>query len=174
MKFSAQLRCGVLIALATRGSAAMRLPAIFSEHMVLQAGVNAPVWGWAEDGEEITIAGADKRWIWANARIAGDTVIVSHPDVHSPVADRYAWADNPVAVGANLYNGAGVPASQFRTDAPEIAERPEPHWFMILIRAHTQMRRRSWQNSDHGEMMGDPPITFASARQMKVRRASPL
>ncbi|MEI8062952.1 MAG: sialate O-acetylesterase [Verrucomicrobiota bacterium] len=62
------------------------------------------------------IAGADKKWIWANAKMAGDTVIVSHPDVKEPVAVRYAWAHNPA--GANLYNGAGLPASPFRTDAP--------------------------------------------------------
>ena len=62
------------------------------------------------------IAGADKKWIWANAKIAGDTVIVSHPDVPTPVAVRYAWANNPVT--ANLYNGAGLPASPFRTDMP--------------------------------------------------------
>ena len=62
------------------------------------------------------IAGADHKWIWANAKLAGDTVIVSHPDVKSPVAVRYAWANNPAE--ANLYNGAGLPASPFRTDAP--------------------------------------------------------
>ena len=62
------------------------------------------------------IAGADHKWIWANAKLAGDTVIVSHPDVKSPVVVRYAWANNPAE--ANLYNGAGLPASPFRTDAP--------------------------------------------------------
>ena len=74
----------------------------------------------AKNGElgGFAIAGADKQWLWANAKIVDDTVIVSHPDVKSPVAVRYAWADNPVAVGANLYNGAGLPASPFRTDAP--------------------------------------------------------
>ena len=72
----------------------------------------------AKNGElkGFAIAGADKKWVWANAKIAGDTVIVSHSDVKTPVAVRYAWANNPV--GANLYNGAGLPASPFRTDAP--------------------------------------------------------
>jgi sialate O-acetylesterase len=59
------------------------------------------------------IAGADKKWVKASAKIAGDKVIVSHPEVKAPVAVRYAWAENP---DCNLYNGAGIPASQFRTD----------------------------------------------------------
>lgn len=61
------------------------------------------------------IAGADKRFYWADARIDGDQVIVSSPEVAQPVAVRYAWADNPS--GCNLYNSAGLPASPFRTDS---------------------------------------------------------
>jgi sialate O-acetylesterase len=59
------------------------------------------------------IAGEDRRFVWADARIDGDTVIVSSPKVMKPVAVRYGWADNPIA---NLYNSAGLPASPFRTD----------------------------------------------------------
>ncbi|MBN2310620.1 MAG: sialate O-acetylesterase [Candidatus Hydrogenedentes bacterium] len=59
------------------------------------------------------VAGEDKRWVWADARIEGRTVIVSSPLVENPVAARYAWADNPAC---NLYNGEGLPASPFRTD----------------------------------------------------------
>jgi sialate O-acetylesterase len=59
------------------------------------------------------IAGEDRRFVWADARIDGDTVIVSSPKVVKPVAVRYGWADNPIA---NLYNKAGLPASPFRTD----------------------------------------------------------
>jgi sialate O-acetylesterase len=59
------------------------------------------------------ICGPDHRWQWADARIDGDTVVVWRDDVTSPVAVRYAWADNPVC---NLANGAGLPASPFRTD----------------------------------------------------------
>jgi sialate O-acetylesterase len=59
------------------------------------------------------IAGSDRKWVWAKARIEGGTVIVSSPEVKSPVAVRYAWADNP---SAPLVNGAGLPASPFRTD----------------------------------------------------------
>jgi len=70
----------------------------------------------AKDGElkGFAIAGADKKWFWAKARIAGEQVVVSSPEVKTPVAVRYAWADNP---DCNLYNGAGLPASPFRTDA---------------------------------------------------------
>ncbi len=59
------------------------------------------------------IAGADRKFVWADARIEGNTVVVSSPQVPEPVAVRYAWADNPVC---NLYNRAGLPASPFRTD----------------------------------------------------------
>lgn len=60
------------------------------------------------------IAGDDKKWVWADAVIDGDTVVVSSKDVPSPVAVRYAFSQNPV--GANLYNKEGLPASPFRTD----------------------------------------------------------
>lgn len=59
------------------------------------------------------IAGADKRWVAASARIEGSTVVVSCPEVREPVAVRYAWANNP---DCNLYNGADIPASPFRSD----------------------------------------------------------
>ncbi len=59
------------------------------------------------------IAGADHKFVWADAVIQGDTVVVSSPQVAKPVAVRYAWAVNPVC---NLYNKAGLPAVPFRTD----------------------------------------------------------
>lgn len=59
------------------------------------------------------IAGADRRFVWADARIEGDTVIVFSENIPNPVAVRYGWADNPIV---NLYNKAGLPASPFRTD----------------------------------------------------------
>ena len=69
----------------------------------------------ARDGElkGFTLAGADQRWAKASARIEGDKVIVSSPDVKQPAAVRYSWAGNP---DGNLFNGAGLPASPFRTD----------------------------------------------------------
>ena len=59
------------------------------------------------------VAGADKQWRHAAAKIIGNTVVVTSPEVKQPVAVRYAWADNP---DCNLYNRAGLPASPFRTD----------------------------------------------------------
>lgn len=70
----------------------------------------------ARDGPPkwFAIAGDDKKFVWADARIDGQSVIVSSPQVPRPVAVRYAWADNPD--GCNLYNATGLPASPFRTD----------------------------------------------------------
>ncbi len=63
--------------------------------------------------EGFAICGADRRWVWANARIDGGTVLVESPQVARPVAVRYGWAENPTC---NLYNRAGFPAGPFRTD----------------------------------------------------------
>lgn len=57
------------------------------------------------------IAGADKKFVWANAVIENNTVIVWNNSIKKPVAVRYAYADNPQ--GANLYNKEGLPASPF-------------------------------------------------------------
>lgn len=62
---------------------------------------------------EFSVAGKDQKWHWAEARIEGDAVIVSSPEVPEPMAARYAWQANPVAT---LFNGAGLPAVPFRTD----------------------------------------------------------
>jgi sialate O-acetylesterase len=59
------------------------------------------------------VAGADKKFVWADARVEGNEVVVSAKGVDEPVAVRYAWANNPEA---NLYNAEGLPASPFRTD----------------------------------------------------------
>nr|WP_232793834.1 sialate O-acetylesterase [Siphonobacter sp. SORGH_AS_0500] len=71
----------------------------------------------AIDGEplgDFAIAGSDKKFVWAQARIEGDQVVVWSDEVLNPQYVRYAWADNPVH--ANLYNKEGLPASPFRTD----------------------------------------------------------
>ncbi len=62
---------------------------------------------------EFAVAGADRVWHWAEAKIDGDTVVVSSPDVPEPVAVRYAWQANPLAT---LFNAAGLPAAPFRSD----------------------------------------------------------
>jgi len=66
-----------------------------------------------DDLKGFAIAGQGRKFVWADARIEGDTVVVSSDEVSQPVAVRYAWADNPLC---NLYNKAGLPASPFRTD----------------------------------------------------------
>lgn len=72
--------------------------------------------GLVERGSQLggfAIAGSDGRFVWADARIDGNTVVVSSASVKNPVAVRYAWADNPDR--ANLYNKEGLPAAPFRT-----------------------------------------------------------
>ena len=71
----------------------------------------------AKDGQQLqhfAIAGEDKKFMWAQAEIKGNRILVSHPDIKQPKAVRYAWADNPEA--ANLINQEGLLASPFRTD----------------------------------------------------------
>jgi sialate O-acetylesterase len=63
--------------------------------------------------EGFAVAGEDKKFVWADAAIEGDSVVVSSKEVAKPVAVRYGWADNP---DCNLYNKEGIPASPFRTD----------------------------------------------------------
>jgi sialate O-acetylesterase len=60
------------------------------------------------------VAGADKKWHWAEAQIDGDTIVVRAAAVPEPVAVRYAFTANPA--GCNLYNRDGLPASPFRSD----------------------------------------------------------
>ncbi len=72
----------------------------------------------AKGGAEITgftIAGTDGTFVPAEARIDGETIVVSNPQVSDPTAVRYAWADDPIC---NLINSAGLPAVPFRSDHP--------------------------------------------------------
>lgn len=62
---------------------------------------------------QFQIAGDDKKWVWADAHIIGDYILVSSSLVQYPTQVRYAWQANPVAT---LFNGAGLPAAPFRTD----------------------------------------------------------
>ena len=72
----------------------------------LVAGGDEPLKGFA-------IAGMDREFVWADAKINGDSIVVSSDKVTAPIAVRYAWADNPVC---NLSNKEVLPASPFRTD----------------------------------------------------------
>jgi sialate O-acetylesterase len=72
--------------------------------------------GMIAKGEKLTgfaIAGEDHKFVWAEAQIDGNSIVVSSPEVANPVAVRYGWANNP---DCNLYNKEGLPASPFRTD----------------------------------------------------------
>jgi sialate O-acetylesterase len=60
-----------------------------------------------------TVAGPDRRFVPAEARVDGESIVVSSAEVKEPVAVRYAWAGDPVA---NLVNKEGLPASPFRSD----------------------------------------------------------
>lgn len=60
-----------------------------------------------------TVAGKDKRFVPATARIEGETVVVRSEEIKDPAYIRYAWANDPQAT---LFNGAGLPAVPFRTD----------------------------------------------------------
>jgi sialate O-acetylesterase len=71
----------------------------------------------SRDGQlkRFAIAGADRKFVWADAKVDGQSVIVSSPKVPAPVAVRYAWSQNPD--GCNLTNDTDLPAAPFRTDA---------------------------------------------------------
>jgi sialate O-acetylesterase len=74
----------------------------------------------AKDGAKLAgfaIAGTDDKWVWGDAVISKDTVIVSSATVAAPAKVRYGWANNPAC---NLYNGAGLPASPFQTDGGQL------------------------------------------------------
>ena len=64
--------------------------------------------------KHFSIAGADKKWHWAEAKIMGGQVVLSSKEVKTPKAARYAYTMNPA--DANLYNKEGLPADPFRTD----------------------------------------------------------
>jgi|GEM_PF-24621 len=72
----------------------------------LRARDDRPITGFA-------VAGADRRFYWADAVVEGDHIVVHSDQVAKPVAVRYAWADNP---DCNLENKEGLPAIPFRTD----------------------------------------------------------
>jgi sialate O-acetylesterase len=94
---------GPLFRQATPEGAALRGHFDHAEGLATRGG--GPVAGFE-------IAGADGRYVPAEARIEGTTVVVTSATVPAPRAVRYGWADNPVV---SLYNAAGLPASPFRS-----------------------------------------------------------
>ena len=103
------------------------------------------------------IAGADKVWHWADAKIDGtDSVIVSSKEVKQPAAVRYAWAANPE--GVNLINSDGLPASVFRTD----------DWDDVEVKVDTS----ALQAATERRALADQ-IKALSAERSKLNRKSP-
>jgi len=93
----------------------------------------------SRDGGELKhfqIAGEDQKWVWAQAKIQGNEVIVSSPDVPAPVGVRYAWAAFPE--GANLINAEGLPASCFRTDEFILSTMGVTSPFQEVLKAGTR------------------------------------
>ena len=72
-----------------------------------------------EDLKGFAIAGRERRFVPANAKIEGNSVVIWSPSVSYPIAVRYGWADNPEA---SLFNREGLPASPFRTDDWHVPE----------------------------------------------------
>ncbi len=75
--------------------------------------------GLTAKGGEVTgieIAGPDGKFSAAAAKIDGDTIVASSPEVSQPVYVRYGWANSPQC---NLFNGEGLPASPFTSFHPE-------------------------------------------------------
>ncbi len=95
------------------GLVAKEVPATYD--VMRKAGKTAPLVRNSPQSqlEGFAICGADKHWVWAEAKIEGDTVLVSSKQVPAPIAVRYAWSDNPTS---NFYNAADLPAAPFRTD----------------------------------------------------------
>ncbi|MDZ4402493.1 hypothetical protein [Prosthecobacter sp.] len=103
------------------------------------------------------IAGADKVWKWADAKVDGaDSVLVSSAEVKAPAAVRYAWASNPE--GANLVNSDGLPASVFRTD----------DWDDVEVKVDTSAQKASEERRAMGV-----EIRAISAERAKHDRKSP-
>jgi sialate O-acetylesterase len=83
----------------------------------LRFGATAGGLGTARAGEPLRgfyLAGADRRWLPAEARFDGDRVVLRSPAVPAPVAARYAWVNNPSE--ANIVGGDGLPLPPLRTD----------------------------------------------------------
>jgi sialate O-acetylesterase len=105
--------------------------------------------GLVAKGDKLTgfaIAGEDRKFVWANAVIDGEAVLVSSPIISRPVAVRYGWADNPVC---NLYNKENLPAVPFRTDSWPGVTKPTdqqviyPPSAMPRVDMHTHMDANS-------------------------------
>jgi sialate O-acetylesterase len=110
--------------LAASVFADVTLPAVISDHMVVQADSPVAIWGWAEPGEAATVSLAggkqttrapeNGRWVVRLGKHAagGEPRTLTVKGANT-LTVRYGWAASPIG---NLVNGAGFPASPFRTD----------------------------------------------------------
>jgi sialate O-acetylesterase len=73
-----------------------------------------------EKRRDLAVAGEDREWHWAEARLEGQNRRGLTTDVSKPAAVRYAWQSNPLAT---VFNGARLPAAPFRSDDWEL-KRP--------------------------------------------------
>ena len=87
-----------------------------AEGGLVSKGENGEVAGFA-------IAGADGIYDWAEAKIDGDSVVLTSKGVPKPVAVRYAWSDNPTA---GLYDKSDLPAGPFRAGEEHFAPTTKP------------------------------------------------
>jgi len=90
--------------------------AIDSGRVVIHFGSGAEVQTRDPHGyvKGFSIAGPDRKFYWAQAYVRRNTIVVYHPGIKTPVAVRYAWANNPGTL--DLYNPQGLPVLPFRTD----------------------------------------------------------
>ena len=96
---------GPLFRMQSPGDHALRLWFDHSKGLVAKGG----------DLKGFEIAGSDRKYLPAQARIDGQSVVVSSSQVTGPVYVRYSWSDVP---DGNLYNAAGLPASPFESTLP--------------------------------------------------------
>lgn len=116
---------GLGLAVTAAAHADVTLNPLFSNGAVLQRDLPIPIWGTGSDGEKITvrfagqqsstIAGADKKFVPAEAIIRGDRIEVTHLAIRQSHVVRFGWAAAPEL---NLFNKEGLPAMPFRTDSP--------------------------------------------------------
>ena len=80
------LLLAMILACAGQALAEVRLPAVISDNMVLQQGLEVPIWGWAQPGEEITVSGSwqDSKWLTKADKNGKWTVRINSPKTAGP------------------------------------------------------------------------------------------